>query len=561
MRRSAWRERRGERGVSLIEVAVAVGLMSVVIGTIGVVVNRPQQLMQSATDKLVEGTQTDVALQELTRMLGQSHVMKTGLLMCGGNTIPPDRGDADTTLGIALGADGDRFSFAYSGYSSLVAISATTAGQVLAMDAAKFPRGSLILLTHINDPTFGGLFNVVDSNPANGTLTLELSTGKAPAPIPCQAVPGVGKGLGVLATDPFHQVFNQNPTTFRADRIHYASYSLSARPTEPDRYNIMLNLWPRPKPGAGTMLTQVAVERAVTMSVDLNWKADGSGNGGNVVANFKIRREELLPSKKARGARDLAGTATYPLGGSLRRNFGAPVIPDGVAKIFPTCALVARPIRGIFRRDTDPTQPLFLFEVSGLTSSLGGVPGSISATFSGNPTNPTCWASNATGQIDTTGPTALVVGVGMTNGFALTPGGGSGGFEPVYCDLPAGAQITGDLSYYDAPTQSVAKVPCTPVTSPFSGTFKYVGAPSSCNKANGVIRFGRLEDTDTKQPGPMLFVDDTSCEWDDNPGNFTSCSQVDAAGKLINPNRQLLSVHLRPAPLDIKSASTEVACN
>ncbi len=77
----------GQRGITLLETLVALGVASIVVGLASFLITKPTKLVEGTLSRLIEGQQADLALSELGKQLTSSFVMKSGHFTCTGSAI------------------------------------------------------------------------------------------------------------------------------------------------------------------------------------------------------------------------------------------------------------------------------------------------------------------------------------------------------------------------------------------------------------------------------------------------------------------------------------------
>lgn len=559
-----------QRGISLLEVVLA----TILTGTLGLLATRflitSNRNLETASNRLVESQTSDLGLRALAEALASSHIMKSGMLQCGTSGITRDRASQPP---FTLEKAGDHFEFVYSKHASVVGVRSITTREISVMDAAKFTKGDIVLLTHVNDATFGGFFTIRTVDVAAGIITLATASGNGPTEFGCNALGGVNHDLDQLATDEKHKIFNESPTTFRADVLRYAQVRFDPDPVTPAKLNLTMSTWPSAQEDATSQQVRPLLFQVDRFVLTTTWTKSDEDGGGVVGYDYEATRKfERMVAGADSGKEVVSGRVSYSLGGSLRRNFSAPTTASPPQVLFPSCAITVTSVSGGFIRESDPKAVLELVRVDGIHSSLGGQFGTIEIVGGGDDL-PRCWTSSqadqfgfatvATSPNTLDGPTTLKGG-GISVGFTLVPNV-AGGLDPAYCDLPPNSSLGGKLVYYDESVGKLVNVSCSGyLTPPQPTNFKYAASTTStCSKASGLIQLGRLVDiSDAMKDGPSLFVDDSSCQFETAgvAGAFEKCS-LESATNQLNVDKKLAKVRVRPSNLTIQGVTPAEGCD
>jgi len=506
------------RGFSLIEIVVVVAIAGYIAALSGYLLFRPKQLVEDVSERLTEDAVVSIQSAKLVERFSRSFVMRRGFLTC---TSPLQRLLESTAAFPNANFSGEvnevnDFTLVSSNYSALVAVSSLT-GEFSVTEINKFPRGAIVLLSSLNDPTLGGLYQVTEAVATSSRVRLSTTAPVLPQEFGCQIRSSMG--LSQFLRDPRNQVFGRMGTTYRADVIQFARYFTAQRGT-----SLLLRerLWPVPR------LVPDMVQENVTMTSFANlriesgeWRPSGNAPSPNGVffATLAVAYDERSMTGTGLIRTDVRRRISYSTlpGGTL--NFGAVAPPESVEVRFPACAVYLAPATDMFVR-SDEKYGRF-FRVYGLASDAGGKAGFV-ITMDGPPgQDPICWHESNMERVATVEGVKLQAPVnqGVKRSIGLNPAGT--GYQPLICDVPASASFNGLMLYFHPDVKKLVRIPCSGAQIPDKNE-EYVcksGTESKCYRT-GEIGFCTLvrKNVSPEERGPTLFVDDSSCEWQSGKG-------------------------------------------
>src|SRR5690606_23396787 len=152
------------------------------------------ELVEDTARKLDVQSTTDKSDTNLIRHFSRTHVMRRGFVECNDSDIGEILEDSTAFTNRSLDLE-PPFTVAYSVFSTLVSVESTVpavltlpaveaplslipglplaAGNPFLGDLKHFPAGSVILLSALNAPTVGRLFQVTDVDPVESSITLD----------------------------------------------------------------------------------------------------------------------------------------------------------------------------------------------------------------------------------------------------------------------------------------------------------------------------------------------------------------------------------------------------
>lgn len=565
------RLRRASRGLTLVEVLIASSIGALLVLLASTLLTKPTAMIDEVGQQMQERSLLDIRNRELVRRFNRTFVMRRGFFQCSDSPLGNVLGDSAAFSGRSV-SHPDAFTLAYSEYSTVVGLddassrrlSLAGTGEGVDGELNHVSAGALVLLTSLSHPNFGGVFRVEAADPDNMTIRLASTSVSLPADFKnggtdrC-SISNSTTFENFIASE-YNRIFGEQARSYRIDVIRLVHYYPVASLNGQTR-DLMQKTWPVAPPGAtafdssaddGLIQATVAVPGYAGIAVEqASWRPTGGAGGtnGEFAAMLDIQTTEKrgVASVKDGQARlnILTKHLRRPLGYSTSTggqvNFGAITIPPTAERTYPTCAVALTPMPDMIQRDDG--QFGRFYRLSGTIADAAVVAGiSVQMSAAGG-LSPICWSLDD--LIPGTDGMTAPVAQGRTTVVPLNPMA-SGALEELVCDAPPSSTFNPTLSYFHSTLSKVVVVGCSRAETPPAGAtaFVYDGSPSTCERATGVIRFGRLVESNTNPPrsGPTLFVDGSSCEWSAVPAFFQSCSP--------NPTKgELLKVRLKPSNL------------
>lgn len=555
-----------QRGVSLVEVLISLVISGIVMFGASEMLRKPQALVETLTQQTQDASLVDIKAARLVTRLENSHVMRRGFFNCNPASPTPQNPlktllestvNFSPAVPAASGFNGsltfpEDFTIVSSNYASLVAQQQAGTG-ISVTDVTKYPVGSLLLLTALNVPTIGGVFQVVAADPDTAVLTVSGfprgdAAGVLPTTIPPEyncAITASSKTLTAILAAEEARVFGRPSKTLRAEVITFARY-FKQNGAQVGSSDLHERVWPSPRAAEFTEEGPVFTDFIEMRMSEASWVRSGGNptNGrfsGDLILN---RRDRQLGSARAKVDRTLERKITYNSNSTGQSNFGAINIPQAATITFPTCGVIVSPLADFVKLNTGEFAQFYrVSQVVGGSAVSAGI--SLSMTGSGGK-SVRCWRDS---QISSTTPAGIVdaddtLGNGPMVG-AMTLHVGTVGLSSAVCDIPNGSSFTAEMRYFnnDLKQISVTDCSCSGVPTGVQPTFSYKdNIANSCSQATGQINFATLLVSNAlvspNTQVPTLYTDDTSCEWTGS-GGFTNCAP--------DPNRgSLLRVRLRP---------------
>jgi|GEM_PF-6993506 len=578
-----------KKGLTLVEVMMALVLSGILAMVGSKILQQPAVLVTRTVQRLDEDQIANLALRELANNLSKTHPHATGLVACEGQTLPyPIKLFSGNSF--LLEKPGDRFSFAYALSSSLVGIDKTSRNRLYLTDPRAISPGELIMLTHLNNSKLGGLFIVESVDRETRMATLREGGFDVPSEVPCNKS-AASTSVDALFGDASPSIFNEKATTYRVDVIRFATYEMKkeAADLHPKIYKYE---WPvsagtgaeddgtdQPKAISSLRsgLDMVSVEKLVVRPAsDDELGLTEEANSGRTASNFAI---EVVRFEKTSGGvdrkRNYKAYARFLLDSSERFNFAAPTLPPTAELKYPTCAVSAAPVNGIFSIPDAGAFPN-LFMVSAMVSSTGGVPPLLMVeTTAGSSGRPKCWKMQTAGSINSDaannsysdssikGPFSLN-GAGATNvALGKTTTALSTAYDSAVCDLSEGGSLQVSMLYWDQGAGRNLRKICTGLDelSPFiNQPYSFKG--SQKNECSNItlgdvkipkIEFGQLIKKDDGSIGPAFFITSKSCCWQNTLAGLSTSAKCVDGGYLgsceFNPEKgELQGVLFYPTP-------------
>jgi len=551
---------KGRRGITLIELMIALIISGIVMLASTTLLKQPQALIETAMEKTADASLEDLRMRQLTERFSRSYPMRRGFVACNTGTGTESvnlrtllSGTDPFPAGTFSGAFvlPEAFSLAYSTFGSMAGIAEDT-GEITVSQPGKFYVGGIVLLSAINDPTLGGIFKVTAITPASTTepqttLTIaKAATADIPTDFDCVLQNSLS--LADIMADNGNKVFGSIASTFRLDAMQFVRYERRASRKKAGDQDLYEKLWPTASAdGSGpvaegpvtTGITQMRVENA-------SWARTGSlladGNprfasDGDFRMGLVLDRREVMMGNRALATQKVnRRIANYSTHSTNQVNTGVILIPPPVSLSFPTCTVVITPLND-FLALRDGTNASVYAALHRLRYVVGGSPtmaGLIVEMESGlGPVN--CWRED---RIQAGSPPFLLLSEAAAESVtlsSLTP------LDTAICDLQDITSITAVLRYMVSETNSMAQMTCSVAGTPPSGvTFTYDGTASYCLN-DGTISFGTLNKMVSGTAagrGPTLFTDGTSCTWSGTTDQ--SCTPNPSKGTLTQ-------VQLRPS--------------
>ena len=581
------------RGISLIEVLIVAGLAGLIGLAVSRIVTKPVSLVENLAVQIDDVTTFDVETNELISRLQRSQPMRRGFFTCD---VPPspeteEEGDDESSANFDLVSRNkfntmltrssagtfDSFpvspipnaaengqalpisvSFAYSEFSTLVALESQIGGQLSVVDTSRFNRGALLILSSVDRPNIGGVFRVLDVDPENAIITVSESSAQVliPPDFGCRALQT--PSLSEFTANAANQLFGKRTPIFRAELVRLANYRSKAVLGNKNR--LVEKVWPVYQDAAPFTQTEDDVdtgEEDERLSAEGNlirtqsltnffegmtfsrasWDPDGNLGNGTFEADVKFILNRSSSGVRSTASAGDARTSTYRrtvrystrTGG--RANFAVADIPPPNEIIFPGCGLTVQPLLdGVQNSGLDFAS---FFSVRGNVSGGGGAIASMNIEFiPGASGSPDCWYRSS--LIPGAGGSFLspVESQKLTAAASIIPGS-----DELVCRAPAsGSAFKATLSMFSVAFGGIAQTNCSADSITAIPTFAYQGGvQSSCSRADGSIQFGNIVIAGTNQPGPSLFV--TQCNYSTGP---------DACGTPKAPGVTLESVQLLP---------------
>ena len=571
----SWRHLKHNQGATIVEMLVA----SMIFGVIGLIgmraMIRPVEVISGHQKKLMGTELVQDSLQTLLDELEHSYVFRSGIINCEGGARIGWKQDglikidgSGTPHEFQLEDFNAFFSLAYARYTEIAGL-VNSPDKFRVNNVEKFPEGSLVVLSQMDDPEFAGLFVIANRDANAGTI------GLAPAPaFPSElhcSLSTNAKSLNSIVTSNNHLIFNQKPRAFYLYNVGISTYQVDKMlVNDNQRKNLLKWEWHR-----GTAAEKrVVVEDFVRLGYSERWfpaymAADFNYRYGSYQGVVQLTYQ-VAQTDKSRPKTDKF-TTSYDKRRSVRDNIAAPSFPTAKKLEQASCAIIVGEVAA--RKSNFPEIVNNYYLVSGLfdinvanpgISSSGRVLSPIVISLSNiPPTLPPskigCWSLGNPTEIvtpdnDPNDPPVPYLTIKSNQGTL------SAVKLPAICEIPdAEVKISGIMNYFDDIAGRMNKIPCSPTKLnnliPYDGReyFTQGATPAVTCKSDGTITIAKLfADAALTTPGLILFLNEQSCKWSGDT-DFKKCSKN---FHVIN-NQVLEKVRTRPTNIKINGVAND----
>ncbi len=538
-----WRGGRVPRGVSMVELSIALALVGLVSLAIIGLLSKPTAFVNDVSERLDKSAQADSQGAALVRNLSRSFPMRRGFFNCGTSQVAKLLSLKDALPNTDVPAKFEvnaSFTVVSSQASSLGAIDATK--NLVLPGQSRVTVGSLLLLSLMNHPAVGGVYLVTEADPDQALYAIEPVT-NLPNIFGCTLANSLS--VDELLSDTRGQMGGVRTKTYRADVIQLFRYEIKDDP-KGGKF-LVEKAWPAngSEDEASSIKETISYDDYLGLAFEgAKWSPqNGTSQDHGRFQSGLIVKTRVSLGKRSLASRQVSRQVAYTTTDGGNVNTGTVTAPQAADYKFPTCSLLANPVRGMFHYDNENYSDMFRVEarvadaatVAKVEIRLG----------SSGADMPVCWQESdaAVGADNRLVYSSLT---GMSTIIAVGPKP-SGGLSSVICDTPPGSRFSGTLVYFHAALNAIVRQPCSPATipdEPISYVYDPDNAPTACKK-NGEISFGRLllgeydatgvvlYGENPPEPGPVLYVGADSCKWSSTPANFTDCQPRPDRGDLL----------------------------
>ncbi len=544
-----------DRGISLIELTISLALLGVVSLAIVSLVNKPTKFINDVSDQLDKSAQSDLQGAAIVRYLSRTYPMRRGFFNCGTSTLTKLLSLKEALPNVDVPANFDvpaGFTIATSTGSSLGALDSDK--NLVLPGQSRINKGALILLSLMNHPEVGGVYRVIDANPDDALYALEPAK-DIPAGFGCAIANSMS--LDELLGDARSQMAGVHTKTYRADVIQVVNYLV--KNDAKGGKQLVERAWPvnDSDEEAATIKETVSYDDYLGLTFDgAKWAPQNgvSGIHGRFSSGLIVKQRVQIGSRTL-ASKQVSREIAYATADGGNVNLGVVTAPQAADYKFPTCAILANPVRGMFHYDDDLYSDMY--RVEGRVADVATVATiEIRLTSSGK-NLPVCWQESAAqGTADNRLVFSATAGMSTMIKIGLN---GTGVLSTVICDTPPGSEFSGTLVYFHAALNTSVRQPCSPASIPNDKvTYVYDGPATTCSAQTGQINFGRLVlAADPGEPGPTLFTGSDGCQWTNVPGRFIDCQPDPSRGSLT---RIRMRPYLIPGGIPGATDKNEIDC-
>lgn len=569
------------RGLSLIEVMIALALLGVVTVAAYALGRSTLTSTSRVSRNIVDALNTDISVRGLNYEISNSEIMRKffsadgkqggALATCSNQTL---MGPDVLTKQQSFEKIGDGFSFIYASRRMVGATSVDQSTAIVVPDTQPFYKGAVLLLTSLDGDKLQSFYSVDSIDESNLTLVLTSNLPTTPAQIGC-ALNTAGSNTAIL---------NQlNVRKFAVDILAFSRYQVEADPSAQNRKRLVAKLWPlrnfmsnKDSSNGNDIHSSPVIDNFQKMSLSELFTPTMTGSQkGEYTATFKVDYSQpLLSLSQAAADKVLDFKSGYRMTGVEISNPAAIPDPPSIEKTYVTCSVVTTPVQNTYVRQSNPKEFATIFRIEAIYSEAdtlsGGNTPSISAVLTqnspgGDPIQ--CWRPadiqglTLSGQV---GPMMTGLGVGSSFGFEKADATVTGGnvnalVNPVYCYIPSDSQINATLRYVQVTPDGYTPQLVTCSSSDVKGAptdWKYDDkGPSKCSLDGGIFIGQLVGLQDESIIGPQLVT--SSCTW--SGSTLTTCNPFVVLSD--NPDAQLVKVKFNPAGIKINSVDgSEITC-
>lgn len=533
---------RASRGITLLEMLLVVALGGFVLSLVSFLLSRPKQMLENVSTALEESALADIEGRQLVERFNRSFVMRRGYVFCGSRQPGPllqDRQSADVAEAeLAL-----PFSLGFSLYSTMGAVVGTDRVAMTSLD--KIAVGSLIILSSVNHPTLGGVYQVTALDPDLKQVKI-ASPSQPPADFGCEFQNSLP--LSEFLADDRNKVFGVPVRSFRLDVLKLVKYTVEKEAKQQDA--LMQAVWPSGVTGVGddagpAIRKTVALRGFKSMSIEGgSWRPQVSAGSSSGIFNAQllVRHEEPSIGGKQPILKTSLNTLFYSTTTGSAVNFGAVTTPQTVDLRFPTCSLVLSPYFGRLSRDDDKFA--LMYQMRAFVTDLS-VPARIDVSMTSTSPRPVmCWRETQVVQ-GAQNRLQVPVPTGQT-GSTMIAQKSDGSWLTLYCDVWPGSSLSGDLVYFHEELGVEVRKACSPAeVRPRLMEVSFLNSPASCRQ-DGSIDLAPLVFKNTQETAPQLYIG--GCQWSST--SKTECTPNPAYGQLLAVTVLPTEIPGNPLPTD-----------
>lgn len=512
---------RTRRGITLLEMLLVIALGGFVMSLVSWLLTKPTQMLENVSSSLEESALADIEGRQLIERFNRSFVMRRGYVNCGAKQ-PASMLQETKSVDVAKTELSVPFSLGFSVFSTMGAVVGTDRVALTSLD--KIGVGTLMILSSVNHPTLGGVYEVTAVDPEQNQVRIG-SPSQVPSEFGCDFQNSLP--LNEFLADDRNKVFGVPVRSFRLDVLRLVKYSVEKEAKQTGA--LMQTVWPVAGSEGGTTRKSVALRGFDGMVFETaSWRPQiekGSSNGV-FTGQLVVRHEEPGLAGKTLLKKQSLNTLYYSTTTGSAVNFGAVTTPQTVDLKFPTCSLVLSPYFGRLSRDDDKFA--FFYQLRAYVTDLS-VPARIDVSMTTTSARPVmCWRETQVVQ-GTQNRLQVPFATGQT-GSTMIAQKSDGSWLTLYCDVWPGSSIGGDLVYFHEELGVEVRKACSPAeVRPRTVTIGYLNdSPSSC-KSDGSIDLAPLVFKNTQETAPQLYVG--GCQWSGT--TKTECTPNPAYGQLV----------------------------
>lgn len=566
--------RRSDRGVTVVELLVAVVIMGLLALLVSVPLQMTNRLSKNALDKATEILDSNLALRSIAKQLGMSQITRSGIITCSGlskvfMTTKEDSFSITVPVnGSNLSEGTRRFTIPYSAGSSIGALSSSDPNGIHLTDASAFQTGDLVAVVSSEKSDRIGIFSVEEIHTTDDKPTLRVGPANV-ADLNSDCTINTGK-LSSLAQFRIGSSAGVPASVF-VQALQFAKYEVLGN-------RMLMQAYPRTKD-----YNFVAFENLNRITIQTRWydvdatgksrddkDADGktrTETNGSYLARVDVDLNETSMSHandengnpiQVRIVKPYSTYARYVMTSTKKMNDKAETNARPKKAVFPTCFLAKT--QNIYTADLAkaglPFRENVVLLSGGISESVGtGVHVSVLPNMKGSAAD----CINVADMRDN--KTANKAKISKNSDFDLARMGDVQ--DTAICSVSGSVLFTGEVTYYDQNLGRVQKVKCYETVG--SANEKGGGAKPryvvdsvarpSCTKEAGCSA-GRLVGADNISKSIIPVVD--SCVWSDG-GKYPCCSYPKNASGALTP-RLTKVVYRAPSDVAVNTEDLVTTC-